>query len=102
MAEREWVDSDKLVELNAKVKDAGYVDREDMLTFLSLVATSDATIIIAEVRKWLNFLHQSPDHDRISLPDKEIQNILGDLDSYGVVQSDTILKLKDESTRNLA
>ena len=102
MADRkDWVNSEKLTALNDTIAKRGSVDREDILTVLKLVDTTDATIIVEEIKSWLKSLSDNPKFVNITLPDADIDAVLGDLGSYGVVQSITILKLKDNSNRNM-
>jgi hypothetical protein len=97
-----WIDSAKLDELNASIKKNGTLDRQDILTFLTLVDTNDADVITRELRSWLTELHNDTAFPNLRFTDQDINDVIGDLDSYGVVQSETILKFKESSSRNLA
>jgi len=101
MAEKSFVNPDKLKELNAKVYERGHVDREHLLEFLKLVETSDALLIIKEVKDWLEALHTDPYYSKVSFPKGDIEAILGDLDSYGHVSAETILQFKQDSNKAL-
>lgn len=96
-----FVNPDKLQELNDKVYQLGSIDREHLLEFLSLIDTNDQEAIVKEVRDWLIALHGDPKYDKIRFPDKDIEAIIGDLDSYGRVQPETILKFKEQSNKTL-
>jgi len=98
---KDWIDADKLKALNATVYKHGRIDREDVLSFLRLIETTDADVIISELKKWMTDLHNDPAYDKVILPEEQINAIIGDLDSYGVVQSETILKMKEDSVRNI-
>lgn len=95
------IDAEKLSELNDKIYERAVVDREHLLEFLTLIDTNDANTIIAEVQKWLETLHDDPKFSKISFPKGDIDAIIGDLDSYGRVQPDTILQFKERSNKTL-
>lgn len=95
------VDADKLKKLNDKVYECGLIDREHLLEFLTLIDTNDSLVIINEVNKWLTGLHEDPKYDKISFPNGDIDAVLGDLDSYGRVQPETILQFKQSSNKEL-
>jgi hypothetical protein len=96
-----WIDSAKLDTLNIHIAKHKVVDRQDILTFLTLIDTNDANVIIQEIRAWLKDLHESDVYKNVRFTDSDINDIIGDLDSYGVVQSETILRFQDSSSRNL-
>lgn len=100
MTER-FADSEKVAALNQKVYERGTVDREHLLEFLTLLNTNDATTIITEVKSWLQKLHDDPKYDKVYFPGKDIDAIIGDLDSYGRVQPETIMAFKQNSNRTL-
>lgn len=95
------IDSHKLQELNDKIYENACVDREHLLKFLTLVDTNEAKVIIEEVQKWLKSLHDDPKFSKIVFPGGDIDAIIGDLDSYGRVKTETIMEFKDTSNRNL-
>lgn len=99
--EKSYVNPDKVKELNAKVYERGHIDREHLLEFLTLIDTNDAQSIIAEVRKWLTSLHDDPTYSKVVFPQGDIDAVIGDLDSYGRVQSETILQFKQASSHAL-
>lgn len=102
MAERKnFVDQDKLNALNDEVYKRGAVDRAHLMDFLALVDTSDAEQIVKEVRAWLQNLHDDPKFSKVTFRDGDIDAILGDLDSYGRVQPETIMQYKQTSNRTL-
>lgn len=102
MADREdWVNSTALTTLNDKIAKRGHIDREDILSMLRLIDTTDAQVIVAEIKAWLQAMHNDPRFKKFAMPDADIDAVLGDLDAYGVVQSITILQLKEASNRNL-
>ena len=92
--------SDKeLQTLNQAVKEKGFVDREHLMQFLALIPTNDATVIIKEVRDWLQFLHDNPEFATVTFPRGDIDAVIGDLDSYGRVQPLTIQQFKQDSNK---
>lgn len=95
------VDRDKVSTLNDKVYENGGIDREHLLEFLTLIDTNDATTIIAEVKNWLTKLHADPKYTKVRFPQGDIDAIIGDLDSYGRVQPETILQFKQSSSRTV-
>lgn len=95
------IDEEGLQKLNDKVYENGGVDREHLLEFLRLINTSDSKTIIKEVNKWLRSLHDSPRYTHVTFPSGDIAAILGDLDSYGRVRPETILRFKEQSNRNM-
>lgn len=95
------VNPDKLQILNDKIYQRGVVDREHLMEFLTLVETNDGPTIVAEVKNWLTTLHDDPKFTNIVFPRGDIDAILGDLDSYGRVQADTILQFKQSSSRSI-
>jgi hypothetical protein len=101
MSDKSFVNPDKLKEVNAKVMDKGYVDREHLLEFLTSIETTDSKSIVKEVQKWLTDLHDDPSYKNVRFPQGDIDAIISDLDSYGRVQAGTILKFKASSSRTL-
>lgn len=99
MSEKSFVDEEELKKINDEVYERGLVDREHLLKFLTIVQTSDALVIIAEVKKWLKDLDEDPKYDKVVFPKGDIDAIIGDLDSYGRVQPDTIMQFKQDSNR---
>jgi hypothetical protein len=90
---------DELQTLNQDVKEKGYVDREHLMKFLTLIPTNEAPVIIQEVKDWLQFLHNSSDYSSIVFPTGDIEAVIGDLDSYGRVQPLTIQQFKQNSNK---
>ncbi len=101
MAESSFIDPNRVKKLNDKIYERGMVDREHLLEFLANLNTNDAETIVTEVKTWLTILHDDPKYDKIVFPDKDIEAVLGDLDSYGRVQAETILKFKEQSNKTL-
>lgn len=93
------VPDDKLQKINDDVKQRGYVDREHILQFLQALPTNDASTIISEVKAWLQYLHDDSDYDKVRFADGDIDAVIGDLDSYGRVQPQTILEYKQTSNK---
>jgi len=87
---------DELQKLNDDVKQTGHVDREHILKFLQLIPTNDGVHIIQEVQKWLTDLHNDPTYDTVVFPQNDIQAIIADLDSYGHVSTETVLRFKEQ------
>lgn len=96
-----YTDPEKLKELNAKVYEKGLIDREHILELLTIIDTSDSRDIVAEVREWLTMLHDDPTYDKVRFPQGDIEAVIGDLDSYGRVQPETIYQFKQASNRSL-
>lgn len=90
---------DKLDKLNRKVKDKGFIDREHLMEFLTLIPSNNADHIIEHTKNWLQNLHDDPEYDKIVFPKGDIDAVLGDLDSYGRVATDTILKFREHSNK---
>lgn len=88
------IDSKKLNKINANVFEKGVVDREHLLQFLESMTTSDGKQLADAVRGWLQDLHNDPKYSKIIFPSGDIDAIIGDLDSYGRLQPETILGLK--------
>ena len=86
---------DDLKALNAKVKQRGSVDREHLLEFLTKLPTNDALTIQAEVKAWLQALHDDPTYQKVRFVAGDIDKIIGDLASYGRVQADTLFRLQE-------
>lgn len=95
------VKPEDLEAVNQKVYDKGLVDREHLMEFLSVIPTSDGDHIIKEVQSWLYALHNDPKYDKVQFPAGHIEAVISDLDSYGRVQPETILKFKQENGRQL-
>lgn len=93
------IDQTELDKLNQQVKDKGFVDREHLLQFLQLIPTNNAPDIIKAVQDWLHYLHDSPDYSSVSFPQGDIDAVLGDLDSYGRVSTDTIMQFRQDSNK---
>lgn len=92
------VPDEAIQKLNQEIKHTGFVDREHLLEFLTLIPTNDAQVIIDEVKGWLQNLHDNPDSP-VSFPQGDIDSIIGDLDSYGRVQPLTIQQFKQNSNK---
>lgn len=102
MAERKsFVDDKKVEKLNKKVYERGHIDREHLMEFLTLIDNNDAKVIIRAVKKWLKDLHDNPKYDKVQFPDGDIEAVLGDLDSYGRLQPETIMQFKQDSNKTL-
>lgn len=101
VAKESFVNSEQVAQLNDKVYEHGGVDREHLLEFLTLIDTNDALIIIKEVKQWLTMLHDNPKFDKVVFPKGDIDAIIGDLDSYGRVQAETIMAFKQQSNKML-
>lgn len=101
MAESSFIDPNQVKRLNDKIYERGMVDREHLLEFLTNLNTNDAITIINEVKTWLTILHNDPKYDKVRFPQGDIDAIIGDLDSYGRVQADTILQFKQSSSRTV-
>lgn len=95
------MDKKKLEALNADVKAHGAVDRAHLLSFLKLQTNSDGVALVANVKAWLQGLHDDPTYDRVVFPKGDIDAVIGDLDSYGRVQPETILSFKYSSAREV-
>jgi hypothetical protein len=96
------VDAAELDKINEDVKARGYVDREHLTKFLSLVPTNEAEVIIQEVQTWLKALHDNPEYQTVTFPQGDINAVLGDLDSYGRVQPLTVQRFKQDSNKAVA
>jgi hypothetical protein len=102
MAEHRFlVKQSDLKKLEADVYNKGHIDREHLVVFLEMIPTNDGKAIVEEVRAWLQKLQDDPKYDKITFPRGDIEAVLGDLDSYGRVQPDTIAALKEQSNRSL-
>lgn len=101
MAEKSFVDAEKVSQLNNKVYERGMIDREHLLDFLTCVDTNDQKAIVTAVKDWLQSLHDDSKYSKIIFPQNDIEAILGDLDSYGRVQPETILQFKEQSSKAL-
>lgn len=89
------IDPEALQKLNDDVKLKGHVDREHILQFLQLVPTNDGQHIIMEVQHWLTALHEDKAYSMIVFPQNDINAVIADLDSYGHVSTDTVLRFKE-------
>jgi hypothetical protein len=96
-----FVNPDKVSALNEKVYEKASIDREHLMEFLTLIDTNDAQSIIQEVKKWLTDLHDDPKFDKIHFPKGDIDAIIGDLDSYGRIQSEHLFEYKANSSRTV-
>lgn len=85
--------------LNQDINLKGHVDREHLLKFLTLIPNTDGQVIVQEVRDWLQGLHDDPTYANVIFPQGDIDAILGDLDSYGKVSSQTIQQFKQTSNK---
>ena len=92
---------DDLATLNGKVKERGHVDREHLMEFLTLIPTNDGDHIVKEVRSWLYDLHNDPTYSKVVFPQGDIEAVISDLDSYGHVSTETILKFKQENSKTV-
>lgn len=101
MADKSFVDEEKVATLNDKIYERGMIDRSHLLEFLSYIDTNDQQTIVKAVKDWLEGLHSDPKYSKVFFPQGDIQAILGDLDSYGRVQPDTIMQFKENSSRDL-
>jgi len=101
MQRESFIDPAKLSELNDKVYNNAAVDREHLMELLTLIDTNDAETIITEVKNWLKALHDNPKFDKIRFNDGEAEAVIGDLDSYGRVQPETIMQYKQNSNKTL-
>lgn len=93
------IDATELENLNQAVKEKGFVDREHLMKFLSLIPTNDAPTIIKETQDWLQSLHDNPNFATVSFPQGDINAVIGDLDSYGRVSTDTIMQFRQDSNK---
>lgn len=82
--------------LNDKIYENGGIDRMHILEFLETIETNDGRAIVQKVQKWLESLHNDPHYSKVEFPTGDIQAILGDLDSYGRVQAETIQEFKQQ------
>jgi len=96
------IKSEELQQLNDKVKSSGYVDREHLMEFLTLIPTNDGQHIVREVKQWLTTLHDSTDYATVTFPDDDINAIISDLDSYGKVSTNTILEFKQGHSKTVS
>lgn len=94
-------DQKAVEKLNKKIYENGGVDRIHILEFLETIKTNDAKTIIREVQKWLENLHNDPKLSKVEFPHGDIQAIIGDLDSYGRVQAETIMEFKEKYPRTV-
>lgn len=93
------MDEQAINELNQDIKVKGYIDREHLMKFLSLIPTNEAPAIIKAVKDWLQQLHDDPSYTTVVFPQGDINAVLGDLDSYGRLQASTIQKFKQDSNK---
>lgn len=87
--------SEDLQKINDDVRQRGYVDREHILQFLQSIPTNDGEHIIKEVQEWLKALHDDPTYEKVVFPKGDIEAIVSDLDSYGHINSETVLRFKE-------
>jgi|ERR1035437_1229041 hypothetical protein len=85
--------------LNEQVKTSGYVDREHLMKFLMLIPTNDGVTIVKEVKDWLQTLHNDPNFPTVTFFQGDINAVLGDLDSYGKVSTETIQRFKQNTNK---
>ena len=90
------VSSEDLYKINNSIYTKGYIDREHILQFLQSVPTTDGPHIVKEVKHWLTSLHNDPKYSMVSFPGDDINAVISDLDSYGHISSETVLKFKEE------
>lgn len=93
------INDDELQKLKQDIYNKGFVDREHLMQFLTLIPSNDGPTIIEEVKNWLQSLHNDPVLDKVVFPTGDIEAILGDLDSYGRVQPLTIQQFKQNSNK---
>ena len=93
------IDKSELEKLKADINDRGHLDREHIVKFLELIPTNDGDTIVKEIKQWLYDLHHDDSLPNVTFPQGDIEAILSDLDSYGRVQPDTILKYKQTNVR---
>jgi hypothetical protein len=95
------IDKNELTKLNDDIYEKARVDREHLLKFLTLIPTSDARVVAAEVRTWLKGLNDDPKYDQVSFPQGDIDAILTDLASYERLSPETLYALQQPSNREL-
>jgi predicted Rossmann fold nucleotide-binding protein DprA/Smf involved in DNA uptake len=86
------IDKTKLDAINEQVKAREHVDREHVKAVLEAIPTNEAKVIVEEIKHWLEELHNSKDFPKVVFPKGHIDAIIGDLESYGRVQPDTIYR----------
>lgn len=91
------VDKNALNNLNQDVYSRGSIDREHLLTFLTLVNTNDGRVVAEEVRTWLKSLNDDPKYDKVTFPRGDIDAILTDLASYERLRPETLNHLHSSS-----
>jgi hypothetical protein len=96
------IKDEDLQTLNSEIKLKGYIDREHLMKFLTFIPSNDGKTIISEVKDWIQGLHDDPSYSTIVFPNGDINAILGDLDSYGRVSTQTIQQFKQNSNRVVA
>lgn len=101
MLRQSFADEDKVKKLNDDIYEKAYIDREHLATFLTCIDTNDAPTIIKEVHLWLENLHNDPKFDKIIFPRGDIDAIIGDLDSYGRVQPESLVSYKQSSNKTI-
>lgn len=101
MAFESKIKPEDLQQLNGKVKESGYIDREHLMEFLTLIPTTEGKHIINEVHAWLTALHLDPTYDKITFPQNDINSVISDLDSYGRVSTKTILEFKQQHAKTV-
>lgn len=95
------IDQKELDALKAEINDKGYLDREHILKFLSLIPTNDGPTIVEEIKKWLYELHHDQSMPNVIFPQGDVEAIISDLDSYGRVRPETILAYKQTNPRQI-
>lgn len=96
-----FVNYKKVNELNQKIEQRGYVDREHLLEFMTCIESNDAKQIIQATQGWLKALHDNPKYDKVTFPQGDIDAIISDLDSYGRVSPEHIMEFKQKSNKSL-
>lgn len=78
-------------EIKAAIWEAGSVNRDHLLAFLTLQNTSDAGELSRRTASFLTGLHNDPYYSKVVFPQGDIERVLGDLSSYGRVTQETII-----------
>lgn len=94
-------DAKAIEKINQKVYDNGAVDRSHLLEFLETIPSNDARQLMRAVRSWLENLHNDSKYSHVNFPEGDIEQILGDLDSYGRVKPETILEFRQNNPRTV-
>ena len=85
-----------LDKLKKSITKRGHVDREHVLEFLTKIPTSEAEVVVQEVKDWLQSLHDDHELPNVSFPEATIKKIIDDLESYKRIQAKTLLQLKEK------